>query len=277
MPGYSDGEGGGPFHERLARILGPGSQRGDVLLFASAGNTAERHWAGRFHGNLQGFHEWRTGKVDNALSPWSDERVSVELCCKPGSRYELIICDGDSGAERYRSTRPSDKASGYTVVRFQPEAGRSYALRVRLAGGEAGPFHVVALQAGLGEAIAAGSVAFPADGPEVLAVGAVDHQGHRTSYSACGSETYKSKPDFVAPVPFATACRERPFAGTSAAAPQAASLAALLWSRNPNWRAERVRKTLQVSARDLGPPGHDPETGFGLIHLPTRNDPVEAK
>src|SRR5262249_23234634 len=36
MPNYSDGEGGGRVHESLARILGRGTEPGDVLLFASA-------------------------------------------------------------------------------------------------------------------------------------------------------------------------------------------------------------------------------------------------
>jgi len=268
MPSHSDGEGGGPVHRELARILGGGDRRGDVLLFASAGNTAERHWAGRFHGNADGFHEWRTGVVDNVVRPWGKERVAVELCCKAGANYDVIVCDADTGAEVTHSAAPVEAGSGSRAARFLPKAGRSYRVRVRLAGGEAGAFHVVALQAGLGETTAAGSVAFPADGAEVIAVGAVDHAGKRTSYSACGSDSFKSKPDLVAPVPFASAGRPRPFAGTSAAAPQAAALAALVWSRNPDWTAERVRATLRTSAKDLGPPGYDPETGFGMVRLP---------
>ena len=268
MPSHSDGEGGGPIHEELARILGNGSRRGDVLLFASAGNTAQRHWSGRFQPNADGLHEWRTGVVDNVLTPWYDDRVSVELCCKHGSSYEMIVTDAADGNVVARSGGPVEAGSDCRVLRFDPKAGHSYRLRVRLVDGKPGSFHIVALHAGLSEATAAGSVAFPADGPEVIAVGAVDHAGKRTSYSACGSESVRSKPDLVAPVPFASAWRARPFAGTSAAAPQAAALAALLWSRSPDWTAQRVRSTLSKSATDLGPPGYDPETGFGLIHLP---------
>jgi subtilisin family serine protease len=268
MPSCSDGEGGGPVHERLARILGSGSGRGDVLLFACAGNTAARHWAGRFHGDANGWHEWREGVTENVLTPWGDERVSVELCCKPDARYELLVTDTEDGTVAARPTEVrGDKGSG-TVVRFEPRAGHTYRVRVHLLGGKAGPFHVVALQAGLSETTARGSVVFPADGPEVVAVGAVDHEGRRASYSACGSETSQSKPDLVAPVPFACDFRSRPFAGTSAAAPQAAALAALAWSGNPGWSAGYVRTLLHTSARDLGPPGYDPETGFGLVHLP---------
>ena len=51
---------------------------------------------------------------------------------------------------------------------------------------------------------------------------------------------------------------------------QAAALAGLCWSRHPNWTASQVRQALRASARDLGTPGHDAETGFGLIRLPAK-------
>jgi subtilisin family serine protease len=69
-------------------------------------------------------------------------------------------------------------------------------------------------------------------------------------------------------VPFPSAWRGRPFSGTSASAPQAAALAALWWSRYPGWTGMQVRTALRSSARDLGPPGHDFETGYGMIALP---------
>ena len=100
------------------------------------------------------------------------------------------------------------------------------------------------------------------------AVGAVDSGGKRLFYSSCGPNSCKPKPDFVATVPFASTCRERAFAGTSAAAPQAAALAALWCGRHPDWTVDQVTSAMRQSARDLGPPGHDSETGYGLIHLP---------
>src|SRR5262249_28520929 len=128
--------------------------------------------------------------------------------------------------------------------------------------------HCVALQSALNYATARGSICFPADGPEVIAVGAVNRHGKRAAYSACGPNSKQPKPDLVAPVPFPLSSRAQSFAGTSAAAPQAAGLAALLWSRNPGWTANQMRKALEKSARDLGPVGHDSETGYGLINLP---------
>src|SRR6266568_1799985 len=67
---------------------------------------------------------------------------------------------------------------------------------------------------------------------------------------------------------FPTTLRSQAFTGTSAAAPQAAGLAAVLWSRHPSWSAEEVHTALMKSALDVGPPRLDSETGFGMIRLP---------
>ena len=99
-------------------------------------------------------------------------------------------------------------------------------------------------------------------------MGAVDGEGHRQWYSACGPNSPRPKPDFVATIPFPSLWRERPFSGTSAAAPQGSGLAALWLCRHPDWTPDRVRAELRTDAFDLGPRGHDWETGYGLIHLP---------
>jgi hypothetical protein len=275
MPTWSDGEGHGPVHEALARILGPGDRPGDLLCFASAGNTAQRHWGGPFRGagraglSPQGWHEWAPGQAANPLRPWGGERVSVELYRPAGATdFELRVEDVTAGREvgRARTSAAADRPG--TAVAFVPEAGHRYALRVRQTEGEPGPFHVVVLGGGLRYATARGSIPFPGDGPEVIAVGAVDQQGLRLAYSSCGPDSGRPKPDLVAPVPFPSGWRSRPFTGTSAATPQAAALAALLWSRHPDWTARQVRQALQDAALHTGPWRHDRETGFGEVHLP---------
>jgi hypothetical protein len=332
-PSWSDGDGGGPFHQALAKILGDGSAATDMMCFASSGNTALRHWSGRFHAGAGGFHEWLPGLTDNTLKPWGRDRVSVELYGPAGSRYEISVRDSMTGLEigcqpsgRQTSTalgaglptppitRPKVSKSGAgsgdpriaqtsevltsntfsMAVRFIPKAGAIYQVRVRLMAGPPGFFHLVALGGRLSCATAGGSVPCPADGPEVIAVGAVTENGRRAGYSSYGSSFRAPKPDVVAPVPFPlfacsllsselrpitgarneaeageeTGYRLRAFAGTSAAAPQAAGLAALLWSRHPDWTARQVRATLLKSTQDVGPPGIDLETGYGMIRLP---------
>jgi subtilisin family serine protease len=139
---------------------------------------------------------------------------------------------------------------------------------VRLASGQPGLFQLVALESNsLHYATSQGSISFPADGDEVIALGAVNDAGQRLSYSSCGPNSPRPKPDFVAPVPFPVD-RVQPFGGTSAASPQAAALAALWFSRHPEWMADQVHAAMKSSAHDLGPKNYDFETGFGLIGMP---------
>ena len=56
------------------------------------------------------------------------------------------------------------------------------------------------------------------------------------------------------------------FNGTSSACPFVAGVAALVLSANPYLSSQEVREILQQSAQDLGDPGRDLETGFGLVN-----------
>ncbi len=269
MPSWSDCEGHGPTHEALTRLLEPSADRPEGLCFASAGNTAQRHWSGPFRDGGEGQHEWARGITGNTVSPWSSERVSVELCSGPGASYELIVHDGTTNRESGRARTPAQGKRCCAVVAFNPQAGHTYRVEVRLAAGKPGTFHLVVLGGWLEHVTSRGSIPFPGDGPEVIAVGAVDRDGRRWAYSSCGPNSSRPKPDFVATVPFPSSWRMQPFSGTSAAAPQAAALAALHWSRNPAWSADQVRSELRSSAQRLSRREHDDETGYGRIHLPT--------
>jgi hypothetical protein len=271
MPSWSDGEGGGPIHAELSRLLGGGARLSDSLCFASAGNTAQRHWSGPFRDHGDGLHEWKPGVTDNGLTPWGGVRVSVEVCWRGAANYDLAVYDRAGGEVARSDAKPGEERT-CAVVRFDPQTGHRYSFRVHRTLGDA-PFHCVALHSGLEHTSVRGSVCFPGDGAQVLAVGAVNETGRRMAYSSCGPNSARPKPDLVAAVPFPSLWRTRPFAGTSAAAPQAAGLAAVLWSRHRDWTAEHVRNELQTAALDLGPRGHDPETGYGLVRLP---DDVKA-
>jgi subtilisin family serine protease len=268
MPSWSDGEGGGSVHAALARLLGSGHVAGDMLFFASAGNTAQRHWGGAFRDGGHGFHVWPEGQDEDPLLPWGEAKVSVELCWQTKADYDLLVYDETAKTEVAQSAAKAGVERCSAVARFFPEAHHAYAVRLHLAHGPAGTFHLIALGGNLQYANASGSIAFPADGPEVVAVGAVSLEGQRLVYSSCGPNSSQPKPDLVAPVPFVSLWRAQPFSGTSASAPQAAALAALWWSRYPTWTAAQVRAALRTSAHDLGPPGHDFETGYGMIALP---------
>jgi subtilisin family serine protease len=265
MPSWSDGEGGGEVHRGLTPLVH------ETLFFASAGNTAQRHWCGLYRPDDAGWHCWRDDSADNTLTPWGKERVAVELYGPTQGSFELSIYNRATGDLIGRSALVVDatKTCGRAVVRFEPEVDTTYQVKVRCASAQRmEAFHLVVLGGSLEHTTSRGSIPFPGDGADVLAVGAVDTENRRVYYSSCGPNSRLPKPDFVATVPFPSVCREKPFAGTSAAAPQAAGMAALVWSSRPNWSAAQVTRALRSAALDLGPAGHDHETGYGLIRLP---------
>jgi serine protease len=126
-------------------------------------------------------------------------------------------------------------------------------------------------------------VDFPARAAGVCAVGATRYDGQRCFYSNYGPEQA-----FVAPggdtrvdqngdgYPdgiLQQSLHEKSVAlfqyryemGTSFAVAHASGMAALLWSLRPEWSARQIRWCLNASARDLGPPGPDPQYGYGLL------------
>jgi subtilisin family serine protease len=273
MPTWSDCEGNGPNHRALQAAMGAGDQRGDGLFFASAGNTALRHWYGPVAPAKDGWHQWAAGKKDNHLHPRGKERVSVELCGNGSASFELVVRDLTLQADVGRSHSGHGEADHFAVVHFHPRQGHHYAVRVRQLSVTATAqtrerFHLTVLGGKIQYASKTGSIPFPGDGPEVVAVGAVDEHGSRQVYSSCGPNQSGPKPDLVATVPFPSEWRpEQAFSGTSAAAPQAAGLAALVWARHAEWTANHVRLALRASAfRQV--PGHNVEKGFGLLRMP---------
>jgi len=56
-----------------------------------------------------------------------------------------------------------------------------------------------------------------------------------------------------------------PFAGTSAAAPHAAAIAALVRQRNPGLTAAQLREALTATALDIEQPGPDRNSGAGIV------------
>ncbi|SFW72007.1 S8 family serine peptidase [Amycolatopsis australiensis] len=83
--------------------------------------------------------------------------------------------------------------------------------------------------------------------------------------SSTGGAT-RNKPDITAADGVATSVTGfQPFFGTSAAAPHAAAIAALLLSGKPTATPAQIRSALVSSAIDLGTPGFDTVTGNGVI------------
>jgi hypothetical protein len=55
--------------------------------------------------------------------------------------------------------------------------------------------------------------------------------------------------------------------GTQYAAALVAAAAALVWTERPGLDAGQVAELLRATARDVGPPGRDADTGFGILDV----------
>jgi len=116
-------------------------------------------------------------------------------------------------------------------------------------------------------------ITFPASMPSVIAVGAADANGNRVDIPGWWSSCYGSEIDFVAPGLYEKTTKlgggvttDPTFSGTSAAAPHVAGICALLLSQDPTLTPSEIKTILQLTAEDVGDPGQDDETGFGLVN-----------
>lgn len=126
-------------------------------------------------------------------------------------------------------------------------------------------------------------VSFPANHPNVIAVGAVDTTQARAPYSNYGCALSLMAPGgTTSPSPaggiyqqtyFNGTAQILPFQGTSMAAPHVAAAAAILRSKYPAATALQVRAALQAAAFDLGATGRDNLFGSGLLKI---NDALTA-
>jgi len=106
---------------------------------------------------------------------------------------------------------------------------------------------------------------FSADGPRrafFQADGAPITPGNFTSSGG----HVRPKPDITAADgAMTTVPGFQPFYGTSAAAPHAAAIAALLWSYDPTLSPTQIRTALTSSALDIESPGFDINSGAGIV------------
>lgn len=130
------------------------------------------------------------------------------------------------------------------------------------------------------------SIAYPANlaniYSNVIAVGAANSSGQRINYSQYGvgltlmgpSEVISTKASGL-PYPNNTSNTQfgyysnsagSNFNGTSAAAPNVAGVASLVWSANQNLTASGVKQILSQTAVDLGTSGYDYVFGSGFVN-----------
>jgi subtilisin family serine protease len=138
---------------------------------------------------------------------------------------------------------------------------------------------IVALGVGHVPVAAAGNLreqgsppSYPAAFPHVLTVAATDQFDSVAPFSsrdpgidiaAPGVSVVAATPTIFDPTGY------HEVAGTSFSAPMVAAAAAWAWTARPTLRPTQVIDLIRYSARDAGASGWDPDTGFGILNVPT--------
>ena len=111
---------------------------------------------------------------------------------------------------------------------------------------------------------------FSSDGPRRMFYDARGNPYTPSNFLATGG-IVRAKPDIAAADGVKTTVPGfNPFHGTSAAAPHAAAIAALIKSYNPGLTPQQIRFALTNTALDIEAPGMDPDSGWGIV------DPIGA-
>lgn len=156
-------------------------------------------------------------------------------------------------------------------------AGRSV-INLSLGGASRDPV----IQAAVDAAVRAGSLvvaaagnsgeqgdwlSYPAASAHVFTVGATDQNDLPASFSTTSPFVDIAAPGVDIPVASALDNSYALESGTSFSSPMVAGAAAWLWTVRPTLDASQVAQILRESARDVGPPGYDDATGYGILDL----------
>jgi hypothetical protein len=126
--------------------------------------------------------------------------------------------------------------------------------------------------AAVGNEREAGSpLSFPANYPHVMTVSSTDFADRPSEFSSASPAIDVAAPGDAIPAAVPTLFAPSGFgrlSGTSFAAPIVAGAIAWIWTARPELEKTQLIELVRRSARDLGPAGRDPDTGFGLLDLP---------
>lgn len=281
--GLFPGDGTGRMDEQLDK-----ARRQGVLPVVSVGNYGKSHYTAHLNPDPNGYQRFG---ADNRItlkltaesnSAWVALRWD-EKWEQPATNLDLFVLDAN---QKPVASSRNEQGSGSPkppteLAPFKTTPGQVFYLQVRTVGKPAGvlpQLHLFAYNASLEESTPAGSVATPGDARGIISVGAVNWKDNKLEdYSSRGPTVDgRPKPELTGPsrVTTQTFGPERPFAGTSAAAPQVSGTAALVWSAAPVLSADQIAQYLTRNALRPGdvPPTRDPATGFGRVKL----GPVEA-
>jgi thermitase len=153
-------------------------------------------------------------------------------------------------------------AHGAKIISMSLGGMGSQTLAAAVASAVANGALVVAAAGNSGDA----ALSFPAAYPQVVSVAAVDRQGLRAPFSNANPDVEVAAPG----VDVLSTWNDggyRTESGTSMATPFVAGVAALIAGRSPAAGPAAWRAKLASAVDDLGPPGRDPQFGFGRVNV----------
>jgi hypothetical protein len=108
---------------------------------------------------------------------------------------------------------------------------------------------------------------YPGADPHVLTVAATNQADTVADFSTESSYVDIAAPGVGIPVASALDNSYQAEDGTSFSSPIVAGAAAWLWTVRPDLDASQVAEILRESAHDVGPPGYDDATGYGILDV----------
>ncbi len=109
---------------------------------------------------------------------------------------------------------------------------------------------------------------YPAVLPHVLTVAATNRSDQVASFSSRSAYVDLAAPGAGITVATTRGSGWQASSGTSFSAPLVSGAAAWVWTARPELDSSQVSEVLRRSASDLGAPGRDRESGFGMLNVP---------
>ena len=265
-----------------------------IPFVVSAGNYAETHWEGEFvDSNKNGWHEFSQsdeGLSVTASSSRVEEKIPFVLYLTwdspSGQVYDFDLTMTDESGRQVAYSSNIQKTSGdiyFEYVYFTPNTPGDYSIGISFKGDTTDAvLEVFSPSDRLEYPISEGSVSVPTDALGIISVGALNHSTFSLeSFSSHGPTNHCMQvPTLVGPDAVTTlAYKDKPFYGTSAAAPHVAGIVALMLEQNPELTTPEIFAVLtQNSNKDLSSyNGIDNIYGFGAATSEFLSETYEIK